>query len=165
MKRENAKVTSWLTITIDLISVITAFYLSAYIRGGIIHAGYFDTLYSNIFILLVLSIILINYIDHGNKDIFKRGFLVELVHIIKDQGKLGLILLAYVFAVKQSGYYSRIFLCLFLLLNTLISYVLRSYCCNIDLPFILLPYPANDLPGIPGGSNEHNFTTTCASFI
>jgi exopolysaccharide biosynthesis polyprenyl glycosylphosphotransferase len=127
MKRENAKVTSWLTIVIDLVSVVAAFYLSAYIRGGIIQAGYFDTLYSNAFILLILSVILINYIDHGNHDIFKRGYLVELVQIIKDQGKLGLILLAYVFAVKQTGYYSRIFLGLFFLFNILISYVLRSY--------------------------------------
>ena len=127
MKRENARVTSWLTILIDLISVVASFYLAAYIRGGIIHTGYFVELYGNAFLLLILSCILINYIDNGNQDIFKRGYLEELNHIIKDQAKLGLILLAYIFVTQQGNNYSRIFLFIFFLLNSLINYVLRSY--------------------------------------
>ena len=127
MKRESARITGWLTMTVDLVSAIAAFYLAAYIRGGIIRAGYFDELYSNALILLVLSSVLNNYIDNGNQDIFKRGYLKELSHILRDQWKTGLILLVYVFAVKQSSYYSRIFLFLFFLLNILIDYVLRSY--------------------------------------
>jgi exopolysaccharide biosynthesis polyprenyl glycosylphosphotransferase len=64
---------------------------------------------------------------NSNKDIFKRGYYEELIHILKDQGKLGLILFGYMFAVQQGSFYSRIWLVLFFSFNTLIDYVARSY--------------------------------------
>lgn len=126
MKRENANIAGWIKLLIDLLSMIVAFYLSGYIRGGIIYHGFMSGLYGNIFAVLVLSIIVIdNVLD--NKNIFKRGFFEEFISIIKDQGVLGLILLGFMFAIKQASYYSRIFLFVFFLFNILISLVARSY--------------------------------------
>lgn len=127
MKSENERVTNWLTIIVDLISMTASFYLSAYIRGGIIQSGYFNNLYSNALAVLFFSCILIHNFDSNKNNIFKRGYLEELIHITKNQGKLGLILLAYMFMVQQGSAYSRIFLTLFFVLNVLINYVLRSY--------------------------------------
>lgn len=127
MKSENERVTSWLTIIIDLISMIAAFYLSAYIRGGIIQFGYFNDIYSNALIVLFFSCLLIHNFENVKNNIFKRGYLDEFIHIIKNQGKLGLILLAYMFLARQGNAYSRIFLMIFFVLNVLINYVLRSY--------------------------------------
>ncbi|MBP1755644.1 MAG: Undecaprenyl-phosphate galactosephosphotransferase [Firmicutes bacterium] len=127
MKRENERVTNWLTILIELISMIAAFYLSAYIRGGIIQSGYFNNLYSNALIVLIFSCILIHNIDSNKNNIFKRGYFEELIHIFKNQGKLGLILLAYMFMVQQGSSYSRVFLTIFFVLNVLVNYVLLSY--------------------------------------
>jgi len=107
--------------------MIAAFYLSAYIRGGIIQSGYFNNLYSNALIVLIFSCILIHNIDSNKNNIFKRGYFEELIHIFKNQGKLGLILLAYMFMVQQGSSYSRVFLTIFFVLNVLVNYVLLSY--------------------------------------
>jgi exopolysaccharide biosynthesis polyprenyl glycosylphosphotransferase len=107
--------------------MLASFFLSGYIRGGIIHSGFIRGIYGNILVVLTLSIVLISYYGNGNKNIFKRGFYDELVHILRDQTKLGLILFAYMFIVQQGGEYSRIWLGLFFLFNILIDYVARSY--------------------------------------
>jgi exopolysaccharide biosynthesis polyprenyl glycosylphosphotransferase len=126
MKKENEKITGWITLLVDLVSMICAFHLSGYIRGSIIVKGYMAGLYGNILIVLILSSILVSNVSN-NKNICKRGYLEELISIIKDQGKLGLILLGYVFIIQEGSYYSRIFFFLFFLFNILITYVARSY--------------------------------------
>lgn len=126
MKRENANVAAWIMLLVDILSMVTAFYISGYIRGGIIYHGFTTGLYGNIFVVLVLSIIVIDNVSY-NKNIFKRGYFEELIHIIKDQGVLGLILLGFMFAIKEGSYYSRIFLFIFFLFNILITLVARSY--------------------------------------
>lgn len=126
MKRENTNVAGWIMLLVDILSMITAFYISGYIRGGIIYHGFMTGLYGNIFVVSVLSIIVIDNVSY-NKNIFKRGYFEELIHIIKDQGVLGLILLGFMFAIKEGSYYSRIFLFIFFLFNILITLVARSY--------------------------------------
>lgn len=127
MKREGANITGGLTLLVDIVSMLASFFLSGYIRGGIIHPGFVQGIYGNALVVLVLSVFLISYMGNNNKDIFKRGYYDELKHILIDQGKLGLILFAYMFAIQQGGLYSRIWLALFFIFNTLIDYVARSY--------------------------------------
>lgn len=127
MRRDSARLTGGLTLLVDLISMLASFFLSAYIRGGIIHHGFSSGIYGNAMVVLVLSIVLISYMGNNNKDICKRGYYEELIRILKDQGKLGLILFGYMFAVQQGSEYSRIWLILFFLFNILIDYVARSY--------------------------------------
>jgi exopolysaccharide biosynthesis polyprenyl glycosylphosphotransferase len=126
MKRENANTAEWLTILVDLISIIISFNISALIRGGIIGQGYMSGLYKSMFVVMILATIVIDSLTN-NRDIFKRGFLAELIRIAKDQGKLCLIVLGYAFIIKQGSYYSRVFLLCVFLLNVLIIYVARSY--------------------------------------
>lgn len=126
MKHENANIASILTLLVDIISVVIAFSIASLVRGGIIHQGSMNALYRNLFIVILLSNILIGNFTHNNS-ITKRGFMKELITIIKDQGKLALIILGYMFIIKEGSYYSRIFLGVFLLLNGLITYVSRSY--------------------------------------
>lgn len=126
MKRENAKMTTLLTLLIDCFSVILAFVIAAFVRGGIINNGFMSELYGSLFIIIVLSNIVFSNLSY-NDNIFKRGFLEEFIRIIKDQGKLALIILGYMFIIKEASTYSRIFLGVFFLLNVLITYVARSY--------------------------------------
>ena len=126
MRRENAKMTSLLTLMVDVISVILAFIIAALVRGGIIYHGAMSGLYGSLFIVVILSELLISNLSN-NDDIFKRGFLVEFIHITKDTGKMTLIILVYMFSIKEANSYSRIFLSVFLILNAMIAYVARSY--------------------------------------
>jgi exopolysaccharide biosynthesis polyprenyl glycosylphosphotransferase len=135
MKKENERVTNWLTIAVELISMIASFYLAAYIRGGIIKSGSYNEVYSNALIVLFFSCILIHNLDNEKNNSFKRGYFEEFIHIVKNQCKLGLILLAYMFLVQQSSMCSRIFFMFFFLLNTLFNYVLINY-----LKIIMLVY-------------------------
>lgn len=127
MKQDNIKITVWMTFLLDLISLIVSFYLAAFIRGGILVKGGFNDIYTNAFIVLLLSCLFIHFITDSNRDIFKRGYMVELKCVLRYQTKLALILLAYMFAIKKSMLYSRLFFLLFFAVNTLLSYVLRSY--------------------------------------
>ncbi len=127
MRNIKTRVTSLITLLIDVISIVIAFYLSAYIRGGIINAGYFNDLYSNALIILIFTKIIINNIDNEKNYAFKRGYMEEFIHIIKNQCKLGMVIFAYMFFIKQGSEYSRVFLGVFFLMNPMINYVLRSY--------------------------------------
>jgi exopolysaccharide biosynthesis polyprenyl glycosylphosphotransferase len=127
MKRENARVTGWLTLLVDFISMTFSFALAGFIRGGILDSTISGGIYTNAIIVLTFSIIIVSYIGTSNNNIFKRGYFEEFVSIIKDQSEIALIFFIYMFAIKESGEYSRIFLGLFFLFQVLFTFVLRSY--------------------------------------
>ena len=127
MRNENASVTGWLTLLVDLISMVGSFVLAGYIRGGILDSAFTGGIYTNAIIVLTFSIILVSYVGKSSKDIFKRGYFSELVSILKDQSMIALIIFVYMFLNKASQDYSRIFIGLFFLFNCLITYVIRSY--------------------------------------
>lgn len=68
-----------------------------YSRGSILENGLPRSIYANLFIVIFLSVIVIGHLDNHNKNIFKRGYLEELVSLIKDQGKLALSVFGYIF--------------------------------------------------------------------
>lgn len=127
MKRENARITGYLTVLVDLLGMGTSFVISGIIRGGILLPGMVQGMYGNLIIVLVVSMILISYSSGSKGNLFKRGFYEEFVSIMKNQGMLALIVLGYMFAAQDSMYFSRIFLTLLFGFNILICYVLRNY--------------------------------------
>lgn len=127
MKRENIKTTKAITLLLDLLCVVVAFYLSGIIRGNIIyHNGLLNEQYGNLLAMLVLSTLMIDNVSL-NVNICKRGFYQECASLIKDQAMLYLIMFGYIIVNKQSNEFSRIFLSVFIILNFLIIYVVRSY--------------------------------------
>ena len=127
MRQDSEKITYWITFFLDLFGLLVSFYLAALIRGGILQKGVFSDIYINAFIVLALSCVVFSYISDNNRNIVKRGYMVELICILQYEAKLALILFGYMFAIQKSGEYSRIFLGLFFLIYTLILYVIRSY--------------------------------------
>ncbi len=127
MKRENIKTTKVITLLLDLLCVISAFYLSGIIRGGIINEfGTMNEVYGNILLVMILSTLMIGNVSH-NVNICKRGFYQECASLLKDQAILCLILFGYIIVMKEADRCSRIFLIVFLILNFMITYVVRSY--------------------------------------
>lgn len=141
MRQESVRITGRIAFLLDLMCMITSYYLAALIRRGILNKGVFDEIYINALIVLVLSCAVINYLSDNNKSLFKRGYMVELMCILQYQAKLALILFGYMFAVHKSGEFSRIFLALFFVLNPLLIYVSRSYIKLI----MLLGYKRSEL--------------------
>lgn len=127
MRHENASVTGWLTLLVDLISMVGSFVIAGYIRGGILNSAFTGGIYTNAIIILTCAIIIVNYVGRTSRDIFKRGYFSEIISILKDQSMIALIIFVFMFFNKESGEYSRIFIGLFFLFNCLITYVMRSY--------------------------------------
>jgi exopolysaccharide biosynthesis polyprenyl glycosylphosphotransferase len=123
----NIKTTKMITMLLDLVSMIAAFCLAGYIRwGGQVHLVLGRGLYSNILIVLILSNIIISN-SSNNENVCKRGFYQECFSLMKDQTKIALVFLGYMFAFQKGLEFSRIFFGLFILFNFLITYVVRSY--------------------------------------
>lgn len=85
MRKEKSNTDELLTILVDLVSIILSFIISAFVRGGIINNGILLDIYQNILVVVILATIMIDSLT-DNKDICKRGFLVEFICIVKDQG-------------------------------------------------------------------------------
>ncbi len=127
MKRENIKTTKAITLLLDLVSVVVAFYLSGFIRGGIINShGLMREVYGNILAILILSTLFIGNMSL-NVNICKRGFYRECASLIKDHTILYLIVFGYIIVMREANDISRLFLGIFIVLNFLITYVVRGY--------------------------------------
>lgn len=126
MKGKDEK-SSRLILCVDLLSLLLSYFLAMIIRHGFDLSYLLSQIYGNTLFVLVLSYIVIYETSGCYINIFKRGFFEELVGIVKEQTKLYLILMLYLFLTQGGVAHSRIFLLVFFVLNLLITYVARSY--------------------------------------
>ena len=127
MERGRGNTGSSLVLLVDIISIGVAYILAAWIRGGILKPELLSTTYGITFIIIILTYMVLYETSSSNNNIFKRGFYAEFVSVFKDQTKLCLIVMTYLFVTKQGVQHSRVFLMLFFLLNFTITYIARSY--------------------------------------
>ena len=109
-------------------SIILSFLLASWIRYGSITKNWFDIdIYGGAAVIVVLLYMVIYYLFDTYSKLFKRGFLEEMLVVVKINFTYAITLMAVMFLFQRGIYYSRlIFLCFFLL-NILISYILRQY--------------------------------------
>lgn len=127
MERGKGNMGSSLVLLVDVISIGIAYILAAWIRGGIIQPQFLTTMYGITFIITVLSYMVLYLTGDSRHNIFKRGFYEEFVVVIKEQTKLCLFVMTYLFITQQGKEHSRMFLMLFFLLNFIITYIVRGY--------------------------------------
>lgn len=127
MERGRGNTGSSLVLLVDIISIGIAYFLAAWIRGGIIQPDFLTTMYGITFIITVLSYMVLYQTGDSRYNIFKRSFYEEFVVVIKEQTKLCLIVMTYLFVTQQGKEHSRMFLMLFFLLNFIITYIVRGY--------------------------------------
>lgn len=112
----------------DLFSIVVAFLLAVWIRYGEITRDWFHlNIYGGAFIIVGLLYIVIYYLYDTYSSIFKRGFLEEIIIVIKINSLFAVILTAVMFVFQEGARYSRLFFLCFFLLNVLISYIARQY--------------------------------------
>lgn len=115
-------------LLVDLCSLIASFLLAAWIRfGGVIREWFNVKIYGGAFLIVLLLYIVIYFLYDTYSKLFKRGFLEELLIVIKINCLLAVILTSVIYLFQGGTYYSRLFFLCFLVLHILIDYLLRQY--------------------------------------
>ena len=115
-------------LLIDLCSIVLSFLLATWIRYGGITKDWFNiNIYGGAFAIVLLLYIVIYYLYDTYSKLFKRGYLEEIIVVIKINSGLAVTLTAVMFIFQEGIYYSRLFFLCFFLLNILITYMFRQY--------------------------------------
>jgi exopolysaccharide biosynthesis polyprenyl glycosylphosphotransferase len=114
-------------LCVDVFSIVISFLLSAWIIYGGITNLWFNNNYGVAFASIIFLYIAIYYLYDSYGTLFKRGFLEEMLVVIKINTILAVTLTVVMFIAQEGTTYSRVFFFLFLLLNILITYVVRQY--------------------------------------
>lgn len=114
-------------LCMDILSLVISFFLSAWILYGGITDVWFNGNYGIAFASEIFLYIAIFYLYNTYSKLFKRGFLEEMLVVIKINSLLGVSLMAGMYIFKLGASYSRIFFFLFFVLNISITYLSRQY--------------------------------------
>lgn len=114
-------------LAVDLCCILLSFFVTAWIRYGGITRYWVRIMYGIALIFIFLLYIAIYYAYDTYSRIFKRGFLEELISIIKINCLLAVTLTFIMFVFQGGATYSRLFFLTFFTLNILINYIARLY--------------------------------------
>jgi len=115
-------------LLVDVVSVIISFLLALWIRyGNMVNSWHSSNTMSAAFAITVLLYIAIYYAYDTYSKLFKRGLLEEFVVLIKINFLLAVTLTAVMFIFQEGTSFSRVFFACFILLNILITFILRQY--------------------------------------
>lgn len=125
---KKGKISRGIILVLDVFCILISYLLAAYIREGILNSRFLSSLYSTVLVVTILLYIVI-YALTGNKNEndFKRGFFDEFIEVIKKQLYLAIFLSLFLFVTQSGVQYSRFFFAVFFVINTMLSYVVRSY--------------------------------------
>lgn len=111
----------------DLCCILISFLLSTWIRYGGITKDWVNYIYGVAFGIVILLYIAIYFLYDTYSRLFKRGYLEELIIIVKINCWLAVTLTTVMFVYQEGASFSRIFFCCFFLLNILITFISRQY--------------------------------------
>jgi exopolysaccharide biosynthesis polyprenyl glycosylphosphotransferase len=115
-------------LLVDVCCIILSFILTTWIRYGEITKRLFLTEVYGIAFAIILSLyVAIYYLYNTYSGFFKRGFLEEMVAVVKINLLLAVSITAVMFIFQEGASYSRLFFLCFFLLNTSATYIARQY--------------------------------------
>ncbi|HWT76049.1 MAG TPA: sugar transferase [Mobilitalea sp.] len=112
---------------VDICSIVISFLLAAWILYGAITKHWMNSNYGIAFSIAIFLYIAIYYLYDTYSKLFKRGFLEEMIAVIKINTLLAVALIVVMFIFQQGSTYSRLYFFLFFMLNVLITYIFRQY--------------------------------------
>lgn len=122
---------SWLKhldfIVLDLISITSSFWLAFFIRNSMTTGLAWESNYRGFYLIVITFYIIIAFFFRCYSNILRRGYLDEVVVILKQEFLLIAVIFAYLVFTKQSVLYSRLFLGYFLILNFIATCICRTF--------------------------------------
>jgi len=126
--KKNNKVRSYIVSFVDLICIIVAFYFSVMTRNGGLKNISIYTEYKNaLLIILLLHIVISRANMNVSKDIFKRGYIIEFLTVLRSQTLVLMSWFCYLFITKQGNDYSRFIFIIFFIVSTITIFIARCY--------------------------------------
>lgn len=120
---------SWLKhldfIVLDCFSICIAFLFSYSFHVGK-GLWLYDQAYRIYFVVFVVSFLLVVFFLQGYSNILRRGYLIELVEIIKVNIGVFALVLTWLVFTKQAEEYSRMFLVYFFSVNIVLMWLIHS---------------------------------------
>ena len=110
-------------IALDLGSLVLAFVAAYFTRHGTMPFG--NQAYVNLILVLLLLDFAVLVITETMKNVLHRGYYREMARTAKHVTLVTLLGLLYMFAIKESAYYSRVFIGCFIVYYTVLSYGIR----------------------------------------
>jgi FlaA1/EpsC-like NDP-sugar epimerase len=102
--------------------------LAAWIRYGSIMSNWFSmNMYGIAVVIVLLLYMVIYYLFDTYSRLSKRGFLEEMLVIVKINCILAVTIMAVLYLFQEGTYFSRLFFLCFFFLNILITYIFRLY--------------------------------------
>ena len=111
-------------LLVDICGITISFLLTAWIVYGSITYHWFNNYYNLALATVIFLYIAIYYLFDTYSKLFKRGYLEEMITVIKINVLLAVTLTVVMFLFQEGATYSRLFFLLFFLLNILITYIL-----------------------------------------
>lgn len=115
-------------LLVDLFGILVSFLLSMWVRyGGITNIGLNTNVYGIAFAITILLYITIYLLYDTYSKLFKRGFLEEMITLIKINCVLAVSLTVVMYIFQEGSSFSRLFFLCFFIFNILITYLGRQY--------------------------------------
>lgn len=112
-------------VLVDILCMTIGFFLGIYIRnGGFEHLQYY-TVYEETYIVIVFAIIAIAFFFRPYEDIFRRGYWIEFVNVLKCVVLQMTAAVGYMFLRQKSEEYSRLAFVYAFFLILLLTYANR----------------------------------------
>ena len=105
----NIRTRSYSMFTIvDLMCMSIGFFLGIFIRHGDFRIMDIYSVYREVYVILAISIIANAFLFRPYEDIFRRGFWVEFINVVKCLCVQMAVAVVYMFMMQISGNYSRL---------------------------------------------------------
>ncbi|MDF2943538.1 MAG: exopolysaccharide biosynthesis polyprenyl glycosylphosphotransferase, partial [Herbinix sp.] len=115
-------------LILDVGCIIISFILTTWIRfGEITNRLFSEDVYGVAFVIILSLYVAIYYLYNTYSKFFKRGFLEEMVVVMKLNVLLAVTMTTVMFIFQEGATYSRLFYFCFFLLNIMITYIARQY--------------------------------------
>ena len=113
---------------IDLCCIFISLLITSWLRyGDIVHSLFYSDIYRMAILFIMSVYITLYFLFNSYRGFFKRGFLEEMIIVIKMNLILAATITVVLFLFQRGTAYSRIFFLCFVILNTLITYIIRQY--------------------------------------
>lgn len=128
MKNKGIEKINRFVLVLDIICMFISYLFIAALRTGLLNGEFFTSAYGTaLAITLGLYIITYPFHESNQENICRRGFYKEFLAVIRNHFMISLILMGYLLITRQSMEYSRFFFGIFLILNLLLTLVIRCY--------------------------------------